>query len=236
MASTSIPIGCKVIMSELLKETTFEILDLGLVYYKNAIQDPQYIIDTVNKIDDVLLNNEEAARNTSVLPWSAWTYENLHFNDQKFFPEPHKIHPDDFFYKEMFDVTTRLYSALDRAFEHYSNVLYPFAAPNIKSREDSINLLRYKKSGHLPAHQDQGVSTRVLSTVMYLNDNYEGGEIEFINSKVKIKPEAGSIIFFPSNFLYIHEVYPITNGERYSMPHWYHNVKLEDVKNSTGEE
>jgi predicted 2-oxoglutarate/Fe(II)-dependent dioxygenase YbiX len=68
---------------------------------------------------------------------------------------------------------------------------------------------------------------------MYLNDNYEGGEIEFVNSGIKIKPEAGSIIFFPSNFLYVHEVHPITSGFRYSMPHWYHNIR--DMRNSTGE-
>lgn len=221
-------------MNSLLPNTTFEILDLGLVYYKNAIPEPQYIIDTVNSIDDRLASNEHNGQFTSVKPWSPWTYEHLHFNDQKFFPEPEKLSEEDYFYKEMFDVTTRMYSALDRAFKHYSTVIYPFAGPNIKSREDSINLLRYKESGHLPAHQDQGVSTRVLSTVMYLNDNYDGGEIEFVNSKVKIKPEAGSIIFFPSNFLYVHEVYPITRGERYSMPHWYHNVV--DIRNSTGEE
>lgn len=218
----------------MLAETTFEILDLGLVYYKKAIPNSQEIIDIVNSVDERFSNKEHGDKFTSVKPWNPWTYEHLHFNDQKFFPEPNKLSPDDYYYKEMFDVTTRMYTALDRAFGHYSTEIYPFAGPNIKSREESINLLRYKQSGHLPAHQDQGVSTRVLSTVMYLNDNYDGGEIEFVNSGVKLKPEAGSIIFFPSNFLYVHEVYPITAGERYSMPHWYHNVV--DLRNSTGEE
>jgi predicted 2-oxoglutarate/Fe(II)-dependent dioxygenase YbiX len=126
-----------------------------------------------------------------------------------------------------------MYSSLDLAFEHYSKTVYPFAGENIKNREESINLLRYGISGHLPAHQDQGVSSRVLSSVMYLNDDYAGGEIEFVNSNVKLKPNAGSIIFFPSNFLYVHEVHPITSGFRYSMPHWYHNIR--DMRNSTGE-
>jgi predicted 2-oxoglutarate/Fe(II)-dependent dioxygenase YbiX len=69
---------------------------------------------------------------------------------------------------------------------------------------------------------------------MYLNNDYQGGEIEFVNSGVKLKPEAGSIIFFPSNFLYVHEVYPIESGFRYSMPHWYHNTKK--MLDSNGDE
>jgi hypothetical protein len=211
----------------------YEVLDLGLVYYKNAIPNPQNIIDVVNNVDSRFLANEHKDSYTSVQTWIPWTYGNLHFNDQKFFPEPEMLSQEDYYYKEMLEATTQMYSSLNLAFEHYSTSIYPFAGPNIKNREESIHLLRYGKTGHLPAHQDQGVSSRVLSSVMYLNDNYEGGEIEFVNSGVRIKPEAGSIIFFPSNFLYIHEVYPITEGYRYSMPHWYHNIK--DMRNSTGE-
>jgi Rps23 Pro-64 3,4-dihydroxylase Tpa1-like proline 4-hydroxylase len=203
----------------------YEILDLGLVYYKGAIPDPQGIVDTINDIDTRYSNNEHQGQFTEVRPWKPWTYGDKLFNEQKFFPEVADIQEEDYYSKEMRLVSGMLYSSLEKAFEHYSNSIYPLAAKNIKSRENSIHLLRYQAGGHLPAHQDQGVSSRVLSTVMYLNDDYEGGEIEFKNSNIKIKPEAGSIIFFPSNFLYSHEVYPITNGIRYSMPHWYHNMK-----------
>ena len=99
-----------------------------------------------------------------------------------------------------------------------------------------MHLLRYDKTGHLRAHQDQGVSTRVLSVLLYLNDDYEGGEIEFMHSKIKIKPEPGSVLFFPSNFLYVHEVYPVTKGPRYALPNWYHNVSGDQFRNSTGQE
>lgn len=212
----------------------YEILDLGLVYYKNVIPDPQFIIDTVNDVDRRFMAGEHGDNPTDVQPWHPWTYEHLHFNDQKFFPESKDVSPDDYYRKEMVAVADMLYSSLDRAFDHYSTQIYPFARKNIKNREESIHLLRYGQTGHLPAHQDQGVSSRVLSTVMYLNDDYEGGEIEFRHSNVKLKPKAGSIIFFPSNFLYIHEVYPVTNGYRYSMPHWYHNMK--EMIHSTGDE
>ena len=212
----------------------YEILDLGLVYYKNVIPDPLSIINKINEVDKRFSNQEHGDNPTDVKAWSPWEYNGAHFNDQKFLPESKNIRKDDYYRKEMSEVSDIVYSSLEIAFNHYSSELYPFAGKNIKSREHSIHLLRYKESGHLPAHIDQGVSTRALSTVMYLNDDYEGGEIEFVQSKIKISPAAGSIIFFPSNFLYVHEVYPITKGYRYSMPHWYHNVK--DIRLSTGEE
>lgn len=212
----------------------YRVLDLGLVYYKNAIPDPQFIIDTVNDVDKRFNAGEHGDRPTEVKSWNAWTYGDMTFNWQKFFPESKNISSDDYYAKEMIAVADMLYSSLDNAFAHYTNVLYPFAAKNIKNREESIHLLRYEKGGHLPAHQDQGISSRVLSSVMYLNDDYDGGEIEFMQSGVKLRPEAGSIVFFPSNFLYIHEVYPITSGSRYSMPHWYHNMK--QMIHSNGDE
>lgn len=212
----------------------YRVLDLGLVYYKDAIPDPNFIIDTVNDVDRRFSAGEHGDSYTGVKAWNPWTYGDMIFNWQKFFPESNSIRPDDYYFEEMKSVADMLYSSLDKAFAHYTNVLYPFAAKNIKNREESIHLLRYESGGHLPAHQDQGISSRVLSSVMYLNDNYEGGEIEFKHSGVKLKPEAGSIIFFPSNFLYVHEVYPINSGSRYSMPHWYHN--MQDRVHSNGEE
>ena len=180
------------------------------------------------------MRNSFNASFTDAKPWKDWSYGSTTFCQQKFFPKPEDINPADFYYADQKFVSSTLYEALDRASDHYTNVLYPFAGKNIKNREYNIHLLKYSVGGFLPAHQDHGVSSRVLSTVMYLNDDYEGGEIEFVNSGVKIKPPAGSVIFFPSNFLYIHEVHPITSGSRYSLPHWFHNMK--NMIFSTGEE
>lgn len=211
-----------------------EVLSLGLVYYRNAIPEPEKIIADIESIDQRFVSKEHGDNETFVKDWSAWKYGETVFNMQKFFPEPSNIQQQDYYFDEMKSISERLYGSLQSAYNHYSTSIYPFAEKNIKSREHSIHLLKYGPGGHLPAHQDQGVSTRVLSSVMYLNDNYEGGEIEFVNSGVKLKPEKGSIIFFPSNFLYVHEVYPIISGFRYSMPHWYHNVK--NITSSNGDE
>lgn len=212
----------------------FEILDLGLVIYKNVIPDPQGIIDKINSLEERFLSNEHSGIATAVNTWQPWSYGEKVFCDKKYLPRPELINDNDFYAKDMMEISKALYDSLETAANHYTNVLYPYAGRTIKGREFNIDLLRYKPGGHLPAHQDQGVSTRILSTVSYLNDSYIGGEIEFQISKVKIKPPAGSIIFFPSNFLYVHEVHPIVSGERYALPHWFHN--REDFLISDGTE
>jgi Rps23 Pro-64 3,4-dihydroxylase Tpa1-like proline 4-hydroxylase len=212
----------------------YEILDLGLVYYKNAISNPEQLILEIEDLDSRFNSKEHGDSFTFVKEWSPWMYGNTVFNMQKFFPESSNISDSDYYASEMRAIAEKLYGSLHEAFSHYSTKIYPFAKNNIKAREQSIHLLKYGQGGHLPAHQDQGISTRVLSSVMYLNDDYSGGEIEFVQSGIRIKPAAGSILFFPSNFLYVHEVHEITSGFRYSMPHWYHNVK--EITPSNGEE
>jgi len=60
------------------------------------------------------------------------------------------------------------------------------------------------------------------SSLFYINDDYEGGEIFFPDYNLEIKPEAGSVVFFPSNSKYIHCVKKVIKGDRYAVPSlWY---------------
>jgi predicted 2-oxoglutarate/Fe(II)-dependent dioxygenase YbiX len=57
--------------------------------------------------------------------------------------------------------------------------------------------------------------------VIYLNDDYEGGEIYFPDHNLEFKPSAGTLVFFPSNNMYIHGVREITKGVRYTTPSFW---------------
>lgn len=65
---------------------------------------------------------------------------------------------------------------------------------------------------------------RKLSIVTQLScpDEYEGGELNLFtsNEPTTIKKEKGMIVSFPSYIL--HEVTPVTKGERYSLVAWVH--------------
>tara|TARA_B110000305_G_scaffold196242_1_gene221230 strand:+ start:860 stop:1420 length:561 start_codon:yes stop_codon:yes gene_type:complete len=58
----------------------------------------------------------------------------------------------------------------------------------------------------------------ILSIVGELNDDYTGGE--FIMWDTVIKIPKGSVLIFPSVFLYPHKVDPVITGTRYSYVSW----------------
>ena len=53
--------------------------------------------------------------------------------------------------------------------------------------------------------------------ILYLNDNYEGGNLYFPDHNIEFKPPAYSLIVFPGGVENIHGVSEITKGTRYTM-------------------
>lgn len=70
-----------------------------------------------------------------------------------------------------------------------------------------------------------GNPSRDISSTIYINDSYSGGEIGFPNQGVKIKPSAGSLIIFPTSHHYPHEVFEVTEGKRWTMTNFWTIVK-----------
>jgi len=60
-----------------------------------------------------------------------------------------------------------------------------------------------------------------VSGVIYFGLEFEGGEIEFVNKNIKIKPKAGSLIFFPGDARYAHCVHRVVSGVRLSSAMWF---------------
>lgn len=86
---------------------------------------------------------------------------------------------------------------------------------------EGYNLLKYSNGNEYKVHYDSNSTMgRAVSAVCYLNNDYEGGEIEFINFNVKIKPEPGMLILFPSAYPYAHIAHPITSGVKYALVTW----------------
>jgi len=95
--------------------------------------------------------------------------------------------------------------------------------PELKVESDyGYNLLRYQEGGFYIQHTDSyRKEQRAVSCSFCLNDNYEGGEFAFFNNTLKFKPKKGSVIMFPSNFMFPHEISKITRGTRYSIVTWF---------------
>ncbi len=69
----------------------------------------------------------------------------------------------------------------------------------------------------LPNHTPQ----RDYTALVYLNDNFTGGELVFPDRDVVIIPKPGLFVGFPSNHKFVHAVPNVLSGKRYSLPVWF---------------
>jgi hypothetical protein len=60
-----------------------------------------------------------------------------------------------------------------------------------------------------------------IATIIYLNDDYEGGELYFPNQGIQFKPKRGAAYFFPGDMNYIHGITTIESGIRYTCPFFW---------------
>ena len=104
-----------------------------------------------------------------------------------------------------------------------------------KSRElhipDNTELVKWTEGREMSVHSDNSwpdgnqenhpTSFRTWSGIFYINDDYEGGEIEFPLKKYSYKPRANSLVVFPSTNEYLHGVKKITKGTRYTVAIWF---------------
>lgn len=82
---------------------------------------------------------------------------------------------------------------------------------------EAINYVRYQPGQHFAVHADHGFSYNcTVSSVMYLNDEYEGGELWFPFLDITFKPSYGDIVLFPSTYIYAHASKPVISGTKYA--------------------
>jgi len=104
-----------------------------------------------------------------------------------------------------------------------------------KLRSEEFQINRYDENQEYKWHTDQGynyleeegIFTRQFSIVVYLNDDFDGGETEF--QFTSVKPQKGACLIFPSNFMYSHCARPVKNGVKYSCASWLAPLIEKDV-------
>ena len=96
---------------------------------------------------------------------------------------------------------------------------------------EPVQFLGYPPGGHYKGHNDgehfnyetrqwERLMDRDVSFLFYLNDQYGGGELEFYDLGLTIKPKKGMMIAFPSYKDFAHKVHPVTWGHRYTLVSW----------------
>lgn len=125
------------------------------------------------------------------------------------------------------DLLRRKIAVIQEALVRIYGVQFPQA--------ETCSILRYGPSQQYQRHVDnillssrfqeveQGIPTRDVSIVGYLNQEFEGGETFFDRQNLKVKPQTGSAIVFPAYYTHPHQALPVTRGRKYAWTSWlYH--------------
>lgn len=206
-----------------------EKIDEKIIYYKDLLDDPS---DFVLKIEDLDSLCSDRSYISDWKDWSSSTYTNGNENEGKrkygytkdinLFPK-WPLSEGDF---GMYKIYSTLQAISKFAFTHYAfeNKVNPHLLPT------SFSIKKYNENVFMGPHVDSedptDIKHPVVSGVFYLNSNYSGGEILFPNQNLLIKPEAGSLVIFPSIQPYIHVPQSVTKGTKYMVTIFWYETQL----------
>lgn len=191
-----------------------EKLESKIFYYKNIISDPDNLVKEIEDTDMFCENY------TNISKWESWYAsdnkdERYGFNKNGLFSLQKCFSDSDY---RIYKIANEINCAINFSISNYK---YNNAISNLWL-PDFFSIRKYSTGADMGPHNDSEDPTAekhpIVSGVLYLNDNYEGGEIEFINQKISVKPEKGSMLIFPSHAPYTHHPKQVTNGNKYIIP------------------
>lgn len=223
---------------------TFEILELhpNLLVYRGAFPDPMGFIDKVEALEG--WHKWYLFGNKLDLPGAGWTSPEFptkeqwdnHIKNTKVLEVTSIV--DEVFYAVTSDYISKTgYSQPN--WHHFppSMCKYDFDF----SVEEEKDLVMHYHTDYQQERADEPGFKFGLTCTMYLNDDYEGGEISFkvfeedgTYSRFDYKPQQGDVIVFPSGEPYYHGVKTIRSNHKYFLrtfwwwhfegtPEWFEN-------------
>jgi hypothetical protein len=195
-----------------------QVLDPNIWYWENALSFPEYLVQFIEEVDSDELSYDRISK------WNNWVASN---DESIIYGATKNIVPSNLKQSTGSDATDKktLYisNSFLMAFEMCSDRYlsgHGLDKNNYNLQLDQVPIKKWNQGQWMGPHFDgqDGDTSLAFSLVAYINDDYEGGEIHFPNQNITIKPKAGSMIMFPSQLPYLHEVKPIISGTRYMSP------------------
>jgi len=186
---------------------------LGINIYRNAI--PTDACDKyVKTLESSLTGNETTYEWAGAKVTNSSEVDSYARNAQDFKISSNNLGPRDSNNAKLYDMHEDLFQKLRMCVSDYGH----YWGVGMQAYE-AFNFVKYEGAGtQFRIHADHGPTyVATVSAVMYLNDDYEGGELWFPRFGVDLKPKAGDIAVFPSNFIYEHASKEMIEGTKYSV-------------------
>jgi 2OG-Fe(II) oxygenase superfamily len=200
-----------------------------VLYFENAINNIDSLIDDIENTNSIAL--------TSWVPWYANAEGSHRYGDLKSIIKELLVEETDEKIKQTISSIFNTIStamgicAIEYAFKFkIDSEQLEYALEAMKLPNTKIGINKYSEGQFMGPHVDWNDQNYDIAytIVVYLNDNYEGGELYFVDPSInlKIKPKAGSIIMFPSNLPYLHQSCEITKGRKMLITHHWKSKLL----------
>jgi hypothetical protein len=210
-------------------------------YYQDVIANPEELIALIEELD-----SDESVY-PAIPPWGPWLSNSKSYHE---FGGKKDFNPDaieNLTSPRKEDVKTAIF-AIKKAVTDVAEAYYRDrnleGSPNMSP---FVGIMKYIEGCSMGAHFDAQAGDRTLkySIVLYLNEDYEGGEISFAirdydlrdpkYSEMKpledvhdprnkdridfwLKPKPGSALIFPSTHPFMHRVHEMKKGDKYIFP------------------
>jgi hypothetical protein len=173
--------------------TEYSVIDKNIFLIKNFISESECdsIINVINKLSE-----------------SDWNKFDVYQEDNGW---KHRLYDHG-----IIQIEDGLKSRVEKIFSKMNN---PYAIPY-------KIILRQFPGGKMIPHADDDYEPatkltrkRLSAAIIYLNDDYSGGELNFVKKNIKIKPPARSLMLFETGDENIHEVKKVEGDiARYCLP------------------
>jgi hypothetical protein len=190
--------------------------------YKNVLKNPA-------RMYEIMKESELDADGKYVLnKWDPWAHFGTYTQVKDSSQWDKSLVDDERFIKEK-EFTEEVQKAYDQVIMDYvekTGIQLPdswrFSGCSYSKYFDQIDVMSNKMTmqyhtDHITSQKDMPGDKFFITCTMYINDDYEGGDLEFYVDGVltNLKPVAGDIVVFPSTEPYYHGVKTIYNGEKF---------------------
>ena len=151
--------------------------------------------------------------------------ESTYSTHQGLSPDKKRVEMDEIWIRNKQPFYNELKECVSNVADLYTKEVKKSNRDFVVQKTTDFRLNKYEKGGYMSLHCDnihhshgQKQGYPHLTSLIFLNDDYEGGE--FMLCGEPLEKKKGSAVVFPSNFMFPHEVKKVTSGVRYSIMTW----------------